>query len=250
MGFARGLASRRWSRVALAAFVGVMALVLMSQGSTALAWGGKGNTQSKNSVSPSTCTPSSSSVAGGSDTPIYYVTSTIGVNVRQGPGTGYCVITTQGYQADVVQVPGVSTVNANGYTWMKVAYFLGQCRYCTNYSWSNTGWIAMTGLALAQTGAYDHTFTCEISTGCDSYGWNNQTGWWPGGPFPPTNPQWTQSQCQSSNECSWETYHTAVVEETGLDWGASTTNPNWFVVNTGAEVFGYNFYWNWDWWAH
>ena len=127
MTFVRGLASQRWSRVALAVVTSVLALALMSQGSTALAWGGKGSTQSKNSVSPATCSPSSSSVAGGSDTPIYYVTSTIGVNVRQGPGTGYCVITTQGYQADVVQVPGVSTVNANGYTWMYKSFCRNPC---------------------------------------------------------------------------------------------------------------------------
>jgi hypothetical protein len=228
---------------------------MTGQGGVALAWGGKQGTpaaQTKTNVVPATCSPDVSTV----DTNtyyvglIYYVTSSNGVNVRQNPGTSYCIITTQANGADVVRVPGVNSVSANGYTWIKVAYYLGQSRFSTNYSWSNTGWIATTGLTLAQAGDGAHTFTCEISTGCDSYGWNNQTGWGPGGPYPPTNPEWTQSQCQSSNECAWVTYHNTEVEYTGLEWGASTDNPNWFVVNTGAYVFGWNLYWNYDWWAH
>jgi hypothetical protein len=247
MAFVRGLAGQRWSRVVLAALASVLALVLMSQGSTALAWGGKGSAQSKSSVSPATCSPSSSSVAGGDVATIYYVTATAGVNVRQGPGTSYCVIATQSYQADVVQVPGVSTVNANGYTWMKVAYFQGQCRYCTNYSWSHTGWIATSNLTVAS-----DRFTCLVSSGCDLYrGGVFGYGWQFGGPYPPTNPQFTQSQCQNysnpDNACLWEGYQQTVVEGNG--YGADTTNPNWFGTSSGPNWYT-NFVWNYDWWAH
>lgn len=247
MALVRGLASKRWSRTALAVITCVLALTLMSQGSTALAWGGKGSIQSKDSVSSSTCAPSSSSVAGGGLADIYYVTSTIGVNVRQGPGTGYCIITTQGYQADVIRVPGVSTVNANGYTWMKVAYFLGQCRYCTNYSWSQTGWIATANLAAAS-----NHYTCLVSSGCDLYsGGVSWYGWQFGGPYPPTNPQLTQSQCLNYsdpyNGCSWYNYQQTFT--TGAYYGADTTNPNWFGEESTPNTYCH-FVWNYDWWSH
>jgi hypothetical protein len=222
---------------------------MTGQSGVALAWGGKGSAQSKSSVSPATCTPSSSAPSG-LNAPIHYVTSTTGVNVRQGPGTGYCVIATQGYQADVVQVPGVSTVNANGYTWMKVAYFQGLCRYCSNYDWSHTGWIATANLAAA-TGNY----TCEVSSGCDEYqGDIIGSGWQFGGPYPPTNPQLTQSQCLNYNpggtynQCFWYNYHQVFYFPSGYG-GADVDNPNWFGSAATANTLS-QFVWNYDWWAH
>lgn len=250
MGFARGLACKRWSRIALAVVTCVLALGFMGQGSTALAWGGKGGAQSRNSVSPATCAPDSSTVDTNAypEAEIYYITSSNGVNVRQGAGTGYCIITTQGYQADVVRVPGVNSVNANGYTWIKVAYFLGQCQYCANYSWSNTGWIATVGLSLP-----GGTDTCELSAGCDGYSGApaGQSGWQFAGPFPPTNPEWSKSTCQANqgntyNSCYWYSYHQ---NATHPGVYASSVNPNWFGDPSTPNTYSV-FYWNWDWWVH
>jgi len=245
-------------RVLLPALLALVVLGIVGNGPTALASGGK---PGAGGISPHTfhTPPLSGSCPADVSNPgpttaatVYYVSATSAVNVRQGPGTGYCVVTSQNSTGDVVAVPGVATVNANGYTWIKVAFYLGACQFCTNYSWSDTGWMATSFLTQAT-----NNWTCELSGGCDEYVGAILERGWPFTGYPPTNPEWSKSTClanpgsSGNNGCFWYNYNQNR-SLSGLQSymiGADPANPNWFYIYSGAELSPF-LAWNYDWWAH
>jgi hypothetical protein len=232
--------------------VGLAASSVLASAGTALAYGGKPTTLGAK-VTPFTCAPDNSShtTSWTADT-VYYVNATGGVNVRNGPGTGYCIVTSQGYTADVVAVPNTATVNANGYTWIKVAYYEGNCQTCTNYSWSQTGWMAINFLTKMSSG-----FECVESAGCALYFVDSSSGY----PYPSSyDPNLSQSQCSASSSpmpCEWHAngYNSTISPPSTqytLKYGAYDGNPNWFAYLYSFKdgSFEGDYYWNYDWWAH
>lgn len=240
------------SKVLIASILSLTLLLITSGGQSAFASAGPNipNPGKSLTVKPSynaNCPPVTAAFTNLS---VFYVNTSGSVNVRQYAGTNNCVVTTQGPSMNVEVLTAFSNGNwypistsASGYTWYEVMYYQGNCQTCSNYSFSQTGWIVSSYLTQA------HGVTCEVSAGCAAF---FEPG---GGPEVGTMDVTTQSQCASlsSSGCAWEpqgTYlaatgsasNTWVAPEatTGSDsenWWMGTAAPSWFV-------------WNYDWWAH
>lgn len=217
--------------------------------STAFASGGSPSLRQGTQRYSSTC-PGTAASNYFRDIPIYQVSASSNVNVRQGPGTGYCVITTQYPGGDVLAVldntGNLIEQNNNGYTWLRVLYFEGNSPASSNYSFSQAGWMAINFLARANTG-----FKC-LSSGCDLFQGavvsTSQYAWTPSNPPPSPYP----STCSGVTDSSGNTCYR---KSNGYQYSYSTPyadpyNPNWFVYLCSCEVEGYKFFWNYDWWAH
>lgn len=239
---------RLWHLVpALASLVFVLSAFGQS---TAFAAGGKSSSRHNVQNYSSTC-PGQSTSNYGYDLPIYQVSASSSVNVRQGPGTGYCVITTQSPGGDVLAVTnssgGIIEQSANGYTWLKVLYFEGNSAPSANYSFGQSGWMAINFLARANTG-----FKC-LSSGCDEFQGGIPNQWqpyvWEPGNEPPSPYPSTCNGVTDSNG------NTCYREGNGYQYSftspfADPSNPNWFMQPCYCMVQGYVFFWNYDWWAH
>lgn len=169
--------------------------------------------------------------------PVYVVVNS-GANVRNAPTVNGCVIVLESSGTDVVAVPdsngNIQTVNADGYTWLKIAYYQFSCRTCSNIDWSHEGWAAMVNLKSAKTGPV----LCNPG---------------PGGGAPclvfsdlPPNtgpPSHGATSCPPSYSCP-----TTPVGQYYSDTSvvAYASDPNWFIHHFGNGV-GNNFYWGYDW---
>jgi hypothetical protein len=246
-------------------FLATLAILMVGAGDVVFASGGDTAHEQKNITTSqhpslnghysSTC-PANRVTPSSSDTwaPISYVNTTGNVNVRQGAGTNYCVITTQGPTMDVVLVPGVSPKwdSTGTYKWQEVAFYENNCQSCSNYSWNATGWIVASFLTPAT-----HGFKCVMSSGCDLFQSYMYGDWTVGGPFP-SNPEASVSNCWTMQSMDSTGADLACHAANGYDQSTSSSlsgvsaavaNPNWFISDWGAQVYSY-YNWNYDWWAH
>jgi hypothetical protein len=197
---------------------------------------------------------------------VYYVNHAPAVNVRSGPGLGYCIVATQSYTANVVAVPGVATVYSNGYRWREVAFYLGRPRAESNYSWSAVGWIADSLLAPA-----NHFMQC-VEASCDVFEGTN-AGWGILGPFPNGwddygcayacryGPVWPASACYgygtpaTGDGCfTMGPYSGFGIPSATPGQGAATVDPNWFVIYSRpygcSDCTRLYLFWNYSFWAN
>jgi hypothetical protein len=241
----------------LGAMLALIAVCIFSLGNVASASGGDGNHFSTQRTAPRTqagtfgvdsasCPSNSIATPPLGTAPIYYVNTTGSVNVRKGPGTSYCVITTQGPTADEVAVPNVAVSCDGTFCWREVAFYQGACRTCTNYSWSKTGWIVSSNLTRATQG-----YQC-VASSCGLYDSGGDTHFsvvWDvyDGPFP--NPSSCPADDGNGQTCTSHGngyQRSASGSREGVV--ASVYNPNWFYLS--FSDFQREFYWNYDWWAH
>lgn len=196
---------------------------------------------------------------------IYYVNHAPAVNVRRGPGLGYCIIATQSYTANVVAVPNAATVTHDGYRWREVAFYRGLSRSADNYSWSAVGWIVDSYLTPAT-----HAMQC-VEASCDIFEGTN-AGWGILGAFPNDwddygcayacryGPVWPASACYrygsppTNDTCSTLSAHSGFgIPSATPGQGAATVDPNWFVIyNRPPSCSGCTrvyLFWNYSFWA-
>jgi hypothetical protein len=211
-------------------------------------------------ASPANCAPlrASPNATAHPVATVYYVVAWPGVNVRHGPGRGYCVLATQGYTANVVAVPGVPEVWNTGYWWREVAYDRGGGPAAPAYSWSAVGWVAAPFLRQATSGAPCVAARCQLFA-TDGKGWSltsrhlpntwDDYGCLDACRYGPVWSAWAcalYGQPATGDLCgNGEPYGNGFGQSGAL--GAATENPNWFVVGYQPGNF-YTLLWQYTWW--